>query len=176
MVDKRRRSKAEILELRRWLVEIVGEHRPLTIRHLFYLAVAKRLIEKVETEYKNVIIRLTGEMREDWLQAQAGWEGLYQVGKRLMGDDANYVDSEVMSEWLSHCIIPFGSTHIVDAGRWIRKPRTHESIEDALRNTAEFYRRDLWGTCRCRSMFFARKTPSPTSYIGKPRSMTCRWR
>jgi hypothetical protein len=39
MVDKRaRRSKAEILKLRRELIEIVDEHRPLTIRHLFYLA------------------------------------------------------------------------------------------------------------------------------------------
>jgi hypothetical protein len=71
MADKRaRRSKAEIMNLRRALVEIVNQHRPLTVRHLFYLAVAAYLIEKTEVEYKNVVIRQTGEMHEDWLQAQ----------------------------------------------------------------------------------------------------------
>jgi hypothetical protein len=127
MVDKRaRRSRADILKLREALVDIVEEHRPLTVRHLFYLAVAAYLIEKTGTDYKNVIIRLTGEMREDWLQAQAGWESMYPVGRRLMGRNADYADSEIMSEWLSHYTIPFGDTHIVDAGRWIHKPTSHE--------------------------------------------------
>jgi hypothetical protein len=33
---------------------------------------------------------------------------------------------------------------LADNTRWQRKPRTHGSLESALRNTAEFYRRDLW--------------------------------
>jgi hypothetical protein len=119
-----RRSKADIFELRRRLVEIVLEHRPLTVRHLFYLAVALYLIEKTEDDYKNVIIRLTGQMREDWLR----WQG-----------------PAFEQEMLEYCI-PFGRDYIVDAGRWIRKPRTHESIEDALRDTAEYYRRALWSS------------------------------
>ena len=28
--------------------------------------------------------------------------------------------------------------------RWQRKPRTFDSVEDALRNTAAFYRKALW--------------------------------
>jgi hypothetical protein len=38
--------------------------------------------------------------------------------------------------------LPFG--WIADNTRWMRKPRTYSSIEDALKRTAEFYRRALW--------------------------------
>ncbi len=70
MVDKReRRTKAEILELRQAIAEIVyQQHRPLTVRYLFYLMVSGGLIPKTEDAYKNVTIRLAGQMREDWLQ------------------------------------------------------------------------------------------------------------
>jgi len=33
---------------------------------------------------------------------------------------------------------------IADATRWMRKPRTYDSIVDALQQTAEFYRRNIW--------------------------------
>lgn len=38
--------------------------------------------------------------------------------------------------------IPFG--HVADNTRWQRKPASFSSLEDALRSTAEFYRRALW--------------------------------
>jgi hypothetical protein len=38
--------------------------------------------------------------------------------------------------------IPFG--WIADNTRWMRKPRTYSSVEDALRSTARFYRRAVW--------------------------------
>jgi hypothetical protein len=38
--------------------------------------------------------------------------------------------------------LPFG--WIADNTRWMRKPRTFSGIEDALKRTAEFYRRALW--------------------------------
>jgi hypothetical protein len=34
--------------------------------------------------------------------------------------------------------------HIADATRWMRKPKTHNSIEAALLNTARTYRKALW--------------------------------
>jgi hypothetical protein len=142
MADKRkRRSHQEILKLRRALVEIVQQHSPLTVRHLFYLAVALYLIQKTEVEYRNVIIRLADEMREDWLRAQDGYFAKYQVVKRLFGRAADHLEHD---EIVSAYTIPFGDSHIVDAGRWIHKPRTHNSIQDALRDTAEYYRRALW--------------------------------
>ncbi len=39
-------------------------------------------------------------------------------------------------------LIPFG--WIADNTRWMRKPRTYCSMEQALRRTAEAYRRSLW--------------------------------
>src|SRR5262249_27925978 len=33
---------------------------------------------------------------------------------------------------------------IADATRWMRKPRTHDSVEAALRDTAAHYRKALW--------------------------------
>jgi len=41
-------------------------------------------------------------------------------------------DNEIPFEWIS------------DNTRWMRKPRTHSSFEQALRNTAQTYRRALW--------------------------------
>ena len=34
--------------------------------------------------------------------------------------------------------------HIADATRYMRKPRTHDGWEDALQETARFYRKSLW--------------------------------
>lgn len=38
--------------------------------------------------------------------------------------------------------IPFG--WIADNSRWMRKPRTYSSAEDALNDTAQYYRKDYW--------------------------------
>jgi hypothetical protein len=38
--------------------------------------------------------------------------------------------------------IPFA--WIADNTRWVRKPRVHNSLAEALHYTAEFYRRDFW--------------------------------
>jgi hypothetical protein len=127
MPDKRtRRTKIEMAELREALYEIIMGNRPLTVRHLFYLAVARSLIEKSEDDYQQVIVRLAGIMREEWLDHHYGD---YFNGERPKTKGA---------------IIAFGRDYIVDAGRWIRKPRTYSGIEAALQETAQFYRRDLW--------------------------------
>ena len=35
-------------------------------------------------------------------------------------------------------------SNIADATRWMRKPQTHESVEEALKATAALYRKNLW--------------------------------
>src|SRR5690242_5420108 len=37
-----------------------------------------------------------------------------------------------------------GYQYIADATRWMRKPRAHDSIEEALTETAQPYRKTLW--------------------------------
>ena len=38
---------------------------------------------------------------------------------------------------------------LADNTRWQRKPRTFNSVEDALRDTAAFYRKNLWADADC---------------------------
>ena len=38
---------------------------------------------------------------------------------------------------------------LADNTRWQRKPRTFDSVEDALQHTAEFYRKSLWADADC---------------------------
>ncbi len=65
--------------------------------------------------------------------------------------------------------------HISDATRWMRKPRTFDSVEDAIAQTARFYRRSLWTDAEFHmSRFGARRTRSPVSYIRSRPSSTLR--
>jgi hypothetical protein len=42
--------------------------------------------------------------------------------------------------------LPYGC--IADATRWMRKPKTHDSVEGALHETAKYYRKALWRDSR----------------------------
>jgi hypothetical protein len=130
---RRRRGRQEVQALRSGLAALVEQHRPLTIRHLFYLAVAAALITKAEVDYNNVVIRLTGQMREDWLRAYRG--------HLLRREDSHKVCQFSDS---GEVFIPFGEEFIVDGSRWIIKPRSFTGIEAALRNGAASYRRAQW--------------------------------
>lgn len=62
-----RRTRADINSLRDGLLRIVLAGDGMTVRHLFYRAVAAGLIEKSEAEYENVVVRLAKEMRRERL-------------------------------------------------------------------------------------------------------------
>jgi len=74
-----RRTKGDIGELKSVLNNILWADHPQTVRGVFYQAVAKGIIGKTETEYKNVVVRLLGEMRKDghlsydWLADSTRW-------------------------------------------------------------------------------------------------------
>jgi hypothetical protein len=134
MVDKRdRRTKDEIADLRNELLRIVEENAPLTVRAVFYLAIAAMLIPKSEKQYKNTIVRLISLMREEWLAE--------------IRDDIPPTGA----------VIPFGDEHIIDASRWIRKPSSYSGPEEALRETAALYRRDLWHDADAYVAFYCEK-------------------
>ncbi|MGD0115629.1 MAG: hypothetical protein ABSC13_06460 [Dehalococcoidia bacterium] len=100
-----RRSRDDIEQLRRLLMEVVAEQQPMTVRQVFYQMVSRGAIDKTENEYKQTVIRLLTEMR---------------LAGRL----------------------PYG--WIADNTRWMRKPTTYSSLEEAILRTARFYRRSLW--------------------------------
>jgi hypothetical protein len=100
-----RRTKAEIQVLKDGLFAILAARHPQTIRQLFYQGVSTDLIEKTESAYQGIVVRLCGQMRES---------------------------GELPWDW------------IADSTRWMRKPDSYSSLEEAIARTAETYRRDLW--------------------------------
>jgi hypothetical protein len=50
---------------------------------------------------------------------------------------------------------------IADNTRWQRKPRTFASVEQALKETAAFYRKDLWANADSYVKSGLRRTPCP---------------
>ena len=62
---KRRRTQADMAELRAGLLELVRVHAPVTCRQAFYLAVAAGLVEKTEGQYNATVCRLLADLRRD---------------------------------------------------------------------------------------------------------------
>lgn len=109
---RRRRTKAEMEELRERILGVVQELRPIGVRGVFYQLVSMRseitgreLVRKTKTECDSAVGRLIVQMRKAGV-IEPGW--------------------------------------VTDGTRWVHKPATHSSIEDALRETAECYRRAVW--------------------------------
>lgn len=59
-----RRKHGEMAELRGQIYQLLDERNPQTVRQLFYAMVSRGLIDKTEHAYKNVVVRVCGEMRE----------------------------------------------------------------------------------------------------------------
>lgn len=47
------------------LIKFAGEERPITVRQAFYHLVSRRLIDKTEAAYKNIVVKRLGALRED---------------------------------------------------------------------------------------------------------------
>jgi hypothetical protein len=75
----RRRTKAEIADIRSGLRAIVAAEHPMTVRQVFYQAVVAGLVEKAEAEYTSTVARLLLEMRRageipySWISDNTRW-------------------------------------------------------------------------------------------------------
>jgi hypothetical protein len=69
---RRRRSKAEIAEIKATIFTIVQVDRPMTVRQVFYRLVSTGLIAKSENEYNQTACRLLVEMRKS-REIPYGW-------------------------------------------------------------------------------------------------------
>jgi hypothetical protein len=95
-----RRTNREIALLREALYEILAAGQPMTVRQLFYRAVAAYLIAKTEAEYKNsvvrqlVLMREAGEVPYSWICDNTRWQRRPQtfsgVGDALRSTAACY--------------------------------------------------------------------------------------
>ncbi len=85
--DKRhRRTKREVDELKESIFTLCERYQPLIIRNLFYLMVTRHLIQKRQSEYQNVVVRLAGIMRE---AGELPWEWIVD-GSRMVRRRASY--------------------------------------------------------------------------------------
>lgn len=75
----RRRSKAEIENIKVALYESALINRPATVRQIFYQLVSQGVIEKKESEYKGTVVRLLTIMRKNgevpyrWIADNSRW-------------------------------------------------------------------------------------------------------
>ena len=60
-----RRTREEMAHIRERLVALALEHRPCSVRQVFYAAVSEGLVEKTEQAYRNTVSRLLADARED---------------------------------------------------------------------------------------------------------------
>jgi hypothetical protein len=103
----KRRTQAEMEEIRQAIEDTLREHNPMTVRQVFYQMAVQDVVPKQENRGYSTVQRLLTEMRRS--------------GR-----------------------IPFN--WIVDSSRTVRRAKTFNSAEDALRRTARTYRRDLWAS------------------------------
>ena len=69
--------------------------------------------------------------------------------------------------------MPYG--WLADNTRWQRKPRTFDSIEEALEETARFYRKALWTDADCYVEIWLEKDAlAGVVYAGHGACTTCR--
>ena len=78
-IKRTRRTAGEMEALRDAIFEVVELNAPMTVRQVFYQLVSVGLIDKSEREYKNVVVRLLGEMRRQrvipyqWIADSTRW-------------------------------------------------------------------------------------------------------
>src|SRR5512143_2849090 len=58
-----RRTKAEMDAIRVAIIAVLEEDRPQTVRQVFYRLTSAGVVAKTESEYKQTVVRLLGEMR-----------------------------------------------------------------------------------------------------------------
>lgn len=79
MAATRRRSRSDMAELRRIMLDVIEADRPMTVRQVFYRLVSMGAIRKAEGEYNHTVtrllteMRLAGELPYDWIADNTRW-------------------------------------------------------------------------------------------------------
>jgi hypothetical protein len=79
MLNKRRRTKAEMTDLRDAIVSVLEADHPMTVRQVFYQLVVRGAVEKTEQAYQGVVIRLLSDMR---LSGDVSWSWIVDESRR----------------------------------------------------------------------------------------------
>lgn len=78
-INRVRRSRADIDNVRVTIRELLADEHPMTVRQVFYQLVSRGTIDKTEAQYKQTVVRLLAEMRRagqipfEWLADNTRW-------------------------------------------------------------------------------------------------------
>lgn len=78
-IKRLRRKKTDMEDIRTALHKILDGDHPMTVRQVFYRAVASGIVGKTEQEYKGTVVRLLTDMRRDgtipfgWIADNTRW-------------------------------------------------------------------------------------------------------
>src|SRR5262245_19132236 len=86
MINKRRRTRAEVELLREIIVNLVRADAPMTVRQVFYQLVSLGAIEKSDAEYRGVVVRQLTRLR---LEGRVPWSAITD-GTRWMRKSVRY--------------------------------------------------------------------------------------
>jgi hypothetical protein len=91
-IKRNRRTKADISKVRDAIFDLLAEDNPQTVRQVFYAMTVRGVVQKLEKEYKQTVLRLLGEMREDgdipfhwiadntrWMRKPSTFDGLHDL-------------------------------------------------------------------------------------------------
>jgi hypothetical protein len=108
---RKRRTQAELEQLRQQICEIAAEIAPCTVRQLYYQLVCRSLIEKTEAEYKAVVrlcteLRIAGRLPWNYLTDHTRW--VHQVTQHSSMTDAlqdtqKFYRRDLWGQQLCHC-------------------------------------------------------------------------
>src|SRR5215472_17508927 len=79
-IKRLRRTKAAVTSIRDAIHDLLEEDHPQTVRQVFYALTVRGQIRKAEIEYKQTVVRLLVQMREDgdipfeWIADNTRWQ------------------------------------------------------------------------------------------------------
>ena len=74
-----RRTKANINDIKRAILDVIGADPPMTVRQVFYQLVSRGVIEKTDEAYKGTVVRLMADMR---LEGELRWSWVIDETRR----------------------------------------------------------------------------------------------
>lgn len=132
-IKRGRATKAEMLQRREALIDIVAEMQPMTVRQVFYQASVRGIVEKTEAGYAKVQtdlvwLRRNDALPYDWLADNTRWQrkprtyvGVQQAiehtaafyRKALWADADSYVEVWLEKDALAGVVLPITALYDV---------------------------------------------------------------
>ena len=119
-IKRKRRTKAELRDLRDLMFNLVREYQPMTVRQVFYQMVSRGHIAKTEANYKNTVGRLLTLMRKEGVMPLAGSQITPGGCANRKPTTRSKTCSEIKRRYIG---VRFGAIRVVTLRSGLRKTR-----------------------------------------------------